>query len=91
MAWKKGQSGNPGGRPKEIADLKSFCQEKSPVAMAKVASLVESADERIALAASQTILDRAFGKPAQTTAHTGPTGEGPIEHKIEVRFVRAQD
>jgi len=65
MPWKKGQSGNPGGRPKGIAEITALCQQKSPAATKRIFQLIESEDERVALAAAQTVLDRAYGKPMQ--------------------------
>ena len=65
MAFEKGQSGNPGGRPKENAEVKRLAREHGVTAIKKLAALMDSDDERIVVAACQTLLDRGFGKPAQ--------------------------
>lgn len=65
MPWSKGKSGNPGGRPKGAVEIKSLCQENSPEAMKRIFQLMKSKDERVALAAAQTVLDRGYGKPTQ--------------------------
>lgn len=77
MAFQKGQSGNPGGRPKALADIVALARSHAPNAFFRVVQLVEADDPRVALAAAQEVLNRAYGKPAQ--AMTGEGGEGPVE------------
>lgn len=76
MAFQKGQSGNPGGRPKEDAEVKALARTAGPEAIEKLLELMRGDDRRTALAAAQALLDRGFGKPAQ--AITGDEG-GPVE------------
>jgi hypothetical protein len=67
--WVKGQSGNPSGRPKEDADVaeaKRLARVHGPTAIARLAELAKSEDERVSVSACQAILDRAYGKPTQT-------------------------
>lgn len=65
MPFQPGQSGNPGGRPKEAAEVKalarSFCRE----AIETLVRLMRSQDEKVAKAASDSLLDRGIGKPSQ--------------------------
>jgi hypothetical protein len=71
VPWAKGQSGNPGGRRKgEKALIGNFAIElrrHSPVA---VKALLDAAKQRenlpVAVAAANSLLDRMFGRPAQT-------------------------
>lgn len=81
--FKKGQSGNPHGVPKATLELKKLAQQHAPEAFLKICELMKSKDERIALAACQEVLNRAYGKPAQ--AVTGEDG-GPIEGKLTVNI-----
>jgi hypothetical protein len=60
-----GHSGNLSGRPKVVGEIQKIAREAAPAAFAKVVTLVENADPRVALAAAQEILNRAFGKPMQ--------------------------
>lgn len=76
MAFQKGQSGNPGGRPKEDSEVKALARTAGPEAIDKLVELMRGEDKRTALAAAQALLDRGYGKPAQ--AITGDEG-GPVE------------
>ena len=76
--FKPGQSGNPSGRPKIPDDIKKILKLQAPNALQKLLTLMESDDERIALVAANSILDRAWGKPVQANEHSGPDGE-PIQ------------
>src|SRR6266403_890718 len=60
-----GVSGNPSGRPKGAGEIRELARQYVPDALAKIASLVRSNDEKVALAASQEILNRVFGRPLQ--------------------------
>jgi len=83
--FKKGQSGNPSGRPKVVGQIRDIAREHGPAAFQRIIQLMASKDERVALAASQEVLNRAYGKPAQ--ALTGEDGEGPAKLVVEiVRF-----
>ena len=80
--FQKGQSGNPSGRRKrtpEELDLIAACREKSPKALDVIEDIMLNGEmERNRLAAAQTIIERAWGKPMQPTELTGKDG-GPIE------------
>lgn len=78
MAFKKGQSGNPGGRPKEDNEVKNLARVHTKRAIERLAFWMESDNPKASVAASQALLDRGYGKPAQ--AITGPEGQA-------VRFI----
>src|SRR5690348_5264019 len=73
--WKKGQSANPAGRPKIEGRIRKLAQRHSRRAIRRLAKLIDSTNERIALAASSAVLDRAIGRPAQGVELTGANGE----------------
>jgi len=63
MPWEKGQSGNPGGRPRasiEVREIRRLCQERSKEAYEVIAGLMASAEkETTRLAAAIAILKAA--------------------------------
>jgi hypothetical protein len=59
-----GNSANPGGRPGVPEVIKAKLRELSPRAVTRLGQLLDSSDERIALEATRTILDRLLGRPA---------------------------
>jgi hypothetical protein len=62
--WVAGTSGNAGGRPKPPDGLRTRLADLSPLAIERLAELLDSADERVRLEAAKTILDRHLGRPA---------------------------
>ncbi len=70
----KGSAKTPGsGRKKgtpnmATADIKALAGEQGPAAIKKLTALMDSADERTAMAAANSLLDRGYGKPAQSMA-----------------------
>lgn len=78
----KGQSGNPGGRPKTIALLRELAQGETE---ANVRALVAIRDNKRApfaarVAAVRELFDRAFGKAAQPIH--GDREFPPVEFRI---------
>ena len=74
MPFKKGQSGNPGGRPKVIAEVRELAQEHTSKAIETLVSIMtnpKSADAA-RVSAANALLDRGYGKPPQ---HQHITGE----------------
>jgi hypothetical protein len=67
--WKKGVSGNPGGRSKDHWELTHACRKIGPDLIENLRELAfNSRDERVRVLASKELLDRGFGKPVQTVA-----------------------
>jgi hypothetical protein len=71
MPFKPGQSGNPGGRPKENEEIKKLALKHCPKAIKRLADLMDDPNSRTAVAACDAILDRGIGKPPQALEHSG--------------------
>jgi len=71
MAFEKGKSGNPAGRPKGTT-TKEICEilrGHVPAAVERLLQLMNSEDEGISLKATLEVLNRGFGKPVDQTSH----------------------
>ena len=68
----KGVSGNPGGRPRVLADVQELARQKSPEALNVLESVMlnEKAPHAARVLAANSLLDRGYGKPTQTIAQT---------------------
>jgi hypothetical protein len=66
MPFEKGQSGNPSGRPKENAEVKALAREHAEEAISRLADWVRSDNPKASVSAAIALLDRGFGKPAQS-------------------------
>jgi Family of unknown function (DUF5681) len=65
--FKKGQSGNPGGRPKIVAEVRELAQEHTGQAIETLVSIMTNPKSAPAarVSAANALLDRGYGKPPQ--------------------------
>ena len=63
----KGQSGNPGGRAKMPPEIREMLSARAQDAVQTITKFLDDADPRVALKAAELLLDRAYGKPQQTS------------------------
>ncbi len=81
MKWRKGESGNPGGRPKEAPEVKALARRYTEEAIERLAHWLRSDDARASVAAAGALLDRGWGRPRQPVS-------GEITEQIIVKLVQ---
>jgi hypothetical protein len=88
-AWKPGQSGNPGGRMKGVAEVEALAREYSRPALITLAKIMEDekAPHAARVSAATHLLDRGLGKPKQPTELTGADGT-PLFPVLAVTIAR---
>ncbi len=79
-AWRPGRSGNPGGRPRGLADVTAAARERTAEAIATLVQLMRhSREDGVRRAAAEAILDRGWGRPAQLVAGAFAVGPAPVD------------
>lgn len=88
MRFQKGQSGNPGGRPKMPAEIRDTAMSYALPAIEKLAAILKDKKARHSdqIKAAEILLDRGLGKPRQSISaevSQGPDFAGmSVEDKI---------
>ncbi len=85
-------SPNPGGRPKKTEaeyEAERIAKERSPRAVSRLCEILESEDEKAAIMAANSILDRALGKPTQAiTAEVDMKGDAATPELVRHELAR---
>jgi hypothetical protein len=65
--FQKGRSGNPGGRPKVVAEVKELARKHTGKAIETLVSIMDNpkAAPAARVSAANALLDRGYGKPPQ--------------------------
>jgi hypothetical protein len=73
VRFAKGQSGNPGGRPEGLLEVQEAARSHTADALAALARIAADAAAPPAaqVAAANSLLDRAWGKPTQPIEASG--------------------
>ena len=90
--FRKGQSGNPNGRPKVVFEIRDLARQFGPAAIAKLAEMAGLAPgtpaeaEATRVAAIKELLDRGYGKATQPLS--GEDSNSPIAlHLLAAQLV----
>ena len=81
-----GARARKGGKAAELGDLRLLARDAALAALKRLADLSRSEDERVALAATQELLNRAFGK-----ASAAGSDEGPAAQPLIIKIVKFSD
>jgi hypothetical protein len=70
VAFEKGKSGNPGGRPKADGDLRELARRKCAKMLDVLVEIAEDKKRPPAarVTAANSVIDRGYGKPPQSLA-----------------------
>ena len=71
--WAAGNRANPGGRPKDAAEVRELARQRSPQALDTLTAIMEDdeAPPAARVAAANAVLDRGWGKPVQAIEQKG--------------------
>jgi hypothetical protein len=78
----KGKTGNPGGRPKGAFEARDLARKHTKAAIARLFEIMQrGTSEQAQVMATNSLLDRGWGKPIAVNEHGGTEGS-PIVIKI---------
>lgn len=83
--FQKGKSGNPGGRPKELAEVRELARKHTTVAIERLVEWMRSNQPKASVAACNAILDRGWGKAPQSMELTGKDG-APLVPVLNITY-----
>jgi hypothetical protein len=79
LKFRKGQSGNPGGRPKVHGDVQELARQYAPTVIVELARLaLKAKSETARIAAIRELLDRGYGRPRQAMEVSVPA-DNPLQ------------
>src|SRR6516225_7632587 len=76
LKFRKGQSGNPGGRPKVLGEVQELARQYAPAVIVELARLaLKAKSETARIAAIRELLDRGYGRSRQAIEVSVPAGD----------------
>ena len=89
--FEQGQSGNPGGRPKGLGEIREIARQHTDAAIETLVKVMDndSASHSARVAAASALLDRGWGRPAQTI-DASINGNGSLSDVLQEMSERHQ-
>lgn len=88
MRFQKGQSGNPGGKPKELKGIQELARKHAPDAIAALVKVARGGkSESARVGAAVALLDRGFGRPLQELK-VDATVQNLTDEQIDARIAQ---
>src|SRR5277367_6009221 len=85
MPYQPGQSGNPGGRPKGLAEVRDLARAHTALSIGTLAEIAaHGSSEAARIASAIALLDRGWGRPAMSVELHEPHPED-----LDARFATA--
>ena len=87
--WAKGQSGNPGGRPRILEAVRDIARESTTLAIETLRTIAADTDAPHAarVSAATALLDRAWGKPMQGHAVMAVTAPKSVKEMTDAELM----
>ncbi len=79
-----GQSGNPGGIPKGMAELRELARTYTQEAILRLVDWMQSDNPKASPMATGMLLDRGWGKPVAAVELSGPGGAPLMAARIDL-------
>lgn len=83
--FRKGVSGNPGGRPKALTSVTDEARTHTALAISTLVEILKNGNQRARVAAAKEILDRGWGRPIQAV---DLSNEGAEPLKVVVNLIK---
>lgn len=90
-SWKPGQSGNPGGQPKWVKEVREALKTCVQKGAARLERIIEQGEDKDAIAATRLAAEFTIRKPKQT--HKVTVGGDPLKNVPDdqlVAFVKGE-
>jgi uncharacterized protein DUF5681 len=85
--WQKGQSGNPGGKRKDIGHIREAARQYTIEAIETLVTWMRSDNSRASVAAAMALLERGWGRPDMRIEHGGSIDLTGIRERLERRIM----
>jgi hypothetical protein len=86
--WRPGQSGNAGGRPKNVVNVQELARSHTEAAIETLVDALR--DPRLKVQAAVALLERGWGKPLQPVVTNDDGADHWSQHLLAARLIAAE-